>query len=308
VKKIVLSLCVAFGALFCAGCWSGSLLFVAEQPFWATLGDDARLRFTLARASLWHGYIPRFLLLSESEMPQERLARALGTGRFNTVIVGPFLSLSPEGFASRFPRTEFILVHGSPARDTPANTVKLIFDRKEAYRTAGYAAGLSERQSAAAGPARRIAILLPAGRGVEEDVNFFADGVAAAMEGGRPSMQEIEFSQDKAKVREVVEKMRKDGVEIFFPRLGALDSWCLEILKMDGGCAVVSDWASSGAFPEQVFLSVEDGVLEGIEKCLGASGRSEREEIGRVVNGPVKLVSGRARPIPDELKLKVETR
>jgi hypothetical protein len=75
--------------------------------------------------------------------------------------------------------------------------------------------------------------------------------------------------------------------------MGSLDSWALEVMKDAGGCAVVADWASSGAFPGQVFVSVEEDVPAGIAQALTHAAPGIR-----TVDGPVRVVAGKARPVP----------
>ena len=90
--------------------------------------------------------------------------------------------------------------------------------------------------------------------------------------------------------------MHRDGVQLFLLGMGALDAWGLEVLQGTGGAAIVADWAASGAFPGQVFLSVEEDIPGGIARALASPGRL------RSINGPVRLVSGRARPVPREVE------
>ena len=100
---------------------------------------------------------------------------------------------------------------------------------------------------------------------------------------------------EKAAVTTAVAQMHKEGVEVFLLGMGSLDAWCLEDLQTTGGCAVVADWATSGAFPEQVFLSIEEDIQGGILRALAVAGPG-----AKAVSGPVRIVNGKARPVPEE--------
>jgi len=90
-------------------------------------------------------------------------------------------------------------------------------------------------------------------------------------------------------------------VEILLLGTGLFDSWCLEVMAGAGGCAVVADWQTSGAFPRQVFLSIEEDIPGGIGRALALAPGSAAP-----VSGPVRIVSGAARPIPAEVRSRVE--
>jgi hypothetical protein len=104
---------------------------------------------------------------------------------------------------------------------------------------------------------------------------------------------------DAAKVRKAVEKMRREGVEIFLPRLGGHDASCLESLADAGGCAVTADWEVSRAFPRQVFLSVEERTIDAVALGLAKSVKG-----GGTVEGTVVLACGEARAVPREIREK----
>ena len=294
-----MTLCILAGcAFFTTGCWNGRLLVCAEQPYWTSLGDDLRVRASLALASLPKGYIPRVLVVGAPA----GLSKTVAGGRFGTVVVGPLISLEAFELARAFPRTRFLLVGVSPGAEAPPNAAVLVFTRADAFRAAGYAAGQSVLGEAggAGAPGARIGVLAAAGTdAAARDRDAFAGGVSDALGGALPVAREIDAPIDRAKAKAAVEQMRKDGVEIVLLRLGAADPWCLEAMKEAGGCAVVSDWASSRAYPAQVFLSVEDDLIGGIARFLDRAARGNR-----VVDGPVLLVEGEARKVPEDARAK----
>jgi len=284
----------SFVVLF-SGCWNGRVLIAMEQPYWHAKGGNAALRWPLVRASLAHGYLPSFLIFGAQTDPATGLARALKARHYRAVVVGPLLSVDQGVLLPQ--STRFLLVGGSNAIQGN-NAIRLVFNRTASFRTAGYAAGLSI--SAEAGGtvtttlASRIGVLVsahPSGTS-EELVAFFA-GVAQALEGGQPSVRTLSEPVDRNAVKAAIDQMRRDGVEIFLLLSGAPDSWALEDLKSSDGCAVVSNWALSRAFAQQVFLSIETDLVGGVAGFL-----SGQVSAAGIVNGPVFLIAGAARSIP----------
>ena len=271
-------------------------MFAFEQPFWMSLGNDAQVRLSLTRAAVQHGYVPRILVRGPQENPAARLAQDISAGRFRTVVVGPLLSFEWQGYVPQSPRTRFILIDA--ADDLPQNAVALVFDRTRAFNTAGFAAGESERERARGEVSlplgSRLAMLLNASSPLTaSETEAFVAGVAEALDGARPAVRVLADGTDRPGVKAAIEQMRAQGVEIFLLGLGSLDSWCLEVMKDAGGCAVVADWASSGAFPAQVFVSVEEDIPAGISRALEHAAQDVR-----TVDGPVRVVAGKAREVP----------
>ena len=106
-----------------------------------------------------------------------------------------------------------------------------------------------------------------------EETDAFSSGVAEALDGGRPVLRALPSPLDRGAVKAAIEQMRQSGVEIFLLGTGSLDPWCLEVMAGAGGSAVVADWATSRAFPRQVFLSVEEDITGGIGRALAARAR-----------------------------------
>jgi hypothetical protein len=266
-----------------------------EQPYWYAKGGDAALRWPLVRVSLAHGYLPRFLIIDAQEDPAASLAGALRVRQYKAAVVGPLLSFDLGGLLSQ--PTRFLLV-GGPNTEQRDNVIRLVFDRIDSFKKVGYAAGLSI--SAEAGGtatnalASRIGVLVSAHpSGTSEELVAFSTGVAQALDGGQPSIRTLSEPGDRNAVKATIDQMRGDGVEIFLLFAGVPDSWALEDMKSSGGCAVVSNWASSRAFPSQVFLSIETDLSGAVAVFLSGT-----ETAARTVKGPVRLFAGAARPIP----------
>ena len=306
MKVVIRRMGPILAALALAGCWRGRLLVCTEPPFRASLGEPFPVELSMAAHSLLRGYWPVHLQVSAQENPRERLTAALATGRFRTAVVGPLLSLEAAGFAQGFPKVRFILVGGPGSGEAPSNAVTLAFDRVEAFRLAGAAARLSLGE----GETRGLVGVVTgtAASNQDEEVRAFLQGAAGGGPGGgdvgaQPLVRTVEQPLDEQKVKAAVSEMRRAGVEIFLLRIAGFDVSCLEALRDGGGSAVLSDWAVSRAFPRQVFLSVEEKIFEGIGLCLGRAGTA-----GGVVTGPVGVVCGTARPVPPELKRRIDCR
>ncbi|MBE3063913.1 MAG: hypothetical protein IMZ69_02705 [Spirochaetes bacterium] len=292
-------------ALFAlTGCWRGRLLVCGELPFWASLGEPTRVKAELAIHSILRGYLPTFLSVGVQENPRERLVAALGSGRFSAAVVGPLLSLEAAGFVDGFPMVRFVMIGGRPTEGDASKVTRVVFDRTEAYRTAGDCARLSlsegppgGRIGVLAAVASASAAVASASAAVDAEVQAFLDG--AGPQSARAVVRSIDEPVDAAKVRKAVEEMRREGVEIFLPRLGGHDVSCLESLVDAGGCAVTADWEVSGAFPRQVFLSVEERTIDGIARGLAKRGKG-----GGTVEGTVVLACGEARAVSREIREK----
>ncbi len=307
VKKKLLSGLLAACILLFAGCWNGRLLVAMEEPYWTSQGGSALLRWPLARASFTHGYLPRFVLIGAQEDAAARLLREITVRHYRAVVVSPLLSLEPQSYVTASTTTRFLLIE-DPAAPPQGSAFRLVFDRTESFRTAGYGAGLAVRAeadgSAINALASRIGVLVSMHPpGSQDELAAFTGGVAQALDGGQPSTKSLTDPVDQNAVRSAIEQMRKDGVEIFLLFLGAPDSWALEDIKGSGGSAIVSDWASSKAFPGQVFLSIETDFVGGVAQFLAgkASGQG-------IVSGPVRIVAGQARSIPSEIAAQVTFR
>ncbi len=286
----------AFCALSLCGCWNGRVLYTVEQPFWDSLGNDLPTRIAVTRESLPRGYLPDFLVTAPPEDPAARLGRLLATGQYRTVVIGPLLSLQWRDYAVSHEHTHFILIGGEAAPDLPPNITQILYDRTGAYRSAGAAAAAAVQEeaggqaSATLGP--RIGMLLSAAGGLTAaETDAFSSGVAGALNGGTPAVRTLAAPFDKNIVKAAIDQMSQEGVEVFLFDTGSFDPWCLEVLRSDGGMAVVADWAASRAFPRQVFLSIEEDVPGGIARALAAPAKEQR------VMGPVHVVVGEAKPV-----------
>ena len=268
-----------------------------EPPFWASLGEPTRVKAELAIHSILRGYLPTFLSVGAQENPRERLVAALGSGRFSAAVIGPLLSLEAASFAEGFPRVRFVMIGGRPTEGDASKVTRVVFDRTEAYRTAGDCARLSLAESPSGGKIGVLAAVASASAAVDAEVQAFLDG--AGPQSARAVVRSIDEPVDAAKVRTAVEEMRREGVEIFLPRLGGHDVSCLESLVDAGGCAVTADWEVSGAFSRQVFLSVEERTIDGIARGLAKRGKG-----GGTVQGTVVLACGNARAVSREIREK----
>ncbi len=288
-----------------SGCWNGRLLVAVEQPFWASRNGDHVLRWPLVRAAITHGYVPRFVRIEPPQDPRSVLLHELASRRYRAAIVSPLLSLEAPAYVSSVPSTRFLLLEDPSPVQLPPNAVRLAFDRVEAFHAAGRAAGTSLRNEGGGVPgerlASRIAILLsPVPTVSPQELEAFEEGVTDALDGGAPLARRILGTADRGALKTAIEQMRLQGAEIFLLAMGEPDSWSLDILKETGGSAIVSDWAAAGAFPRQVFLSIESDIPRGVERFL-ANGRRAQGEL--VV--PARLMAGQARPIPAEAAAEV---
>jgi DNA-binding LacI/PurR family transcriptional regulator len=296
VKKPALLL--ALLPLLLASCASRQLLVLMDGPSWTALGDERAVRGALSSVAARHGLGLDLVVTGFTEPGRERLQRELSRSRVAAAVIGPFFSRDALDLAGTHPGVTFCLLGQDAGAASPGNVVRLIFDHTEALATAGYAAALSLRSEEKA----KAGIILSSRRtaGGDEEVAAFLRGFADAG-AAAPVVRELAEPVDRAAVVRAVTEMARDGVTILFPRLGWQNLSCLEALKTTGGSAVTEDWQASGVFAGQVFLSLEDDVIGGVDSCLSTG--SPRE-----VRGGVRIVCGKARPMPPGLEDRIQCR
>jgi len=281
--------------LLFSGCASGRILYWFDPPYWSTLGGDIILQARLDGFALAHGKLPTFVLTRPGPDPHGAITKALSTGRFGTVVVGPLLSLDSQQLALNHPRVRFILVHAAPTvAATTKNVTVLSFDRRDAFRRAGTVAALvaAEQPSVGTQASSSVCILTNEGSDLSSaELDAFRDGASSTSPPGAPVTHVITGSSDSTAVQAAVAALRKSGVQVFLLSLGVANPIALDALKSAGGIAVVADWARAGLDAAQVLLSVETEETDGLMSAIAAKD-------GGLVNGKVRLVLGDARPIP----------
>ena len=268
-----------------SGCVHGRALFLFEQPFLSSLGDETRVRAALIAGAASRGYLPRMAVAPAEGKPVDWLLRESGSLGRGAVVVGPLLSYEWRSFLSRLPASRFILIGSIGIADLPPNALVLSFDRAPEFRSAGRSAA----QSAFAAAGRTGMLVSAASDLSDAETAAFIAGVGEVPGAEAPVLQTLPAAPEKAGIQRAIEQMRKEGVEVFLLGLASQDPWGLEVLKATGGRAVVAGWRGSRVYPEQVLLSVEAEVPAGVRIALAAAARGEKH-----VNGPVSLVKGLA--------------
>jgi basic membrane lipoprotein Med (substrate-binding protein (PBP1-ABC) superfamily) len=303
---LLLSASIALGS-----CSERGLLVFMADPYVQSLGGGSSLKSGLSAVAGKYDMHLDLLVSGIMEPVDDVLSRRLSRTRAAAVVVGPLFSIEAAQLAGKFPQVRFILMGGPSSSETNGNVLRLLFDRREAFQTMGYASALSlKEETVGAGsspsgqaPAGGAGVLLPRSRiAADEEVDAFSRGFKQAAGASRLIVQDLNEPIDGETVRKAVRDMRAQGVEIFLPVLGESNEACLEAVRNSGGCVVTADWEGTGAFANQVFLSVEEDVAAGIDASLAAA-----SDTG-IVYGPVRVVSGRARSVPPELKEKIVSR
>jgi hypothetical protein len=269
--------------LLLAGCWNGRAVMIFERPQWDALGGGVTAGARLAAGALVHGYVPRFIVVAAGASPGDALARAAGAMRRGAIVAGPLLSYEWAGYVSRFPDLRFVLVGNIPADAVPKNAVILAFDRRGAFREAGRAAARYAASSAAASlSGARVGLLLSGASDLGPgEAEAFAEGVASEP-GTEMESRTLPATADRAAVQSAVGEMARSGAVVILLGLGSMDAWALEVMNGTGSRAVLADWKTSGAFPQQVLVSVEEDLTGSVAAALGALRRGQRSSPGRV--------------------------
>ncbi len=286
-------------ALF-SGCSGRGVLVFLSEPYSVSLGAKGSFQRDLSAAVSARGYRLTLVAAPSAEQPENRLAEELGRGRTAVAVIDPLFSREAGRLAPGYPGVAFVLTGGEEGTDASGNVKRLVFDRSAAFQTAGYASVMSLKAKSGGESAPGIGILLPHSRAVgDAAASAFIKGCLEAG-GAAPLVKELEDPLDKAAVTRAVEELRKQNVEIVLPRLGELNAACLAALRTSGGSAVTEDWKGTGAFADQVFLSIEEDVIGGIAACLDPSAAGASS-----IPGPVEVVWGSARSIPEGLEGKI---
>jgi hypothetical protein len=292
------------------GCAPRGVLVFLSEPFGISRGEGSALERELSRSVSAHGFQLRLVVSPVSESVKDRLDAELSQPWIKAAVIDPLFSLEAESLAAGYPDVSFVLLGESNSRELSINVRRLIFDRRVSFQTAGYASVVLLRTQDPNGAdydaqegGSRIAILLPHSRAMGDSaVSAFIKGCLEAG-GSSPTVMELNEPLDKSAVAKGVEDLRKQGIQIILPRLGELNGACLAALKASGGIAVTEDWEGTGAYADQVFLSVEEDIIGGIAACLAPS-----EDPRSTVIGPVRVVCGRARPVPQGLEGRITCR
>jgi basic membrane lipoprotein Med (substrate-binding protein (PBP1-ABC) superfamily) len=283
-------------ALIPASCSRGSLVFLVAEPYWQSIGEsEGAADRALLDAAHAHGLGLARVVIGVTENTADRLARALSRIHSSTVVVAPPLSFDALALAAGHPSVRFILIDAPESPSESPNVMRLLFDREEAFHTMGLAVGMKLKGGASPGGTRAAVLLPRSASSASSEITAFMKGAKEGSGGEEPAVVTLDDPLDNAKVQKSVQDLRAKGVEFFFPRLGEYNSACLDALKAAGGFMVTEDWQGSGAHPEIIFLSVEEDIAGGIDKCLSASPDL------RMVYGPVRVVCGKALPVPKEL-------
>ncbi len=291
-----------------AGCTPRGMIVLVSEPYAFTLGERGAFQKELSRIASAHGLRPRLIVAPVTAALKDALEPELP--RSAVAVIDPLFKSEARRLAAGYPKVDFVLLGGADAVDDAGNVRYLSFDRTAAFQTAGNAAersienGESSGADAEAGGSKpRIGVILMRSRAVGDPaVSAFIRGCLDAG-GAAPIVKELDEPLDKAGVTLAVEELRRQGIEIFFPRIGEQNGACLAALKASGGCVVTEDWEGTGASAGQVFLSVEEDLIGGIDACLSAP-----RDQSAMVYGPVRVVCGKARPVPPGLEDRITCR
>ncbi len=220
------------------------------------------------------------------------------------LLLTPF-PVDADGLTAEFPQTLFIfLAHGGEEGDRlPSNWIRVLFDRTEAFRRAGEAAG---RLLAGEVGGKAAVVLRDPTPDALREVDAFREGCGKAAESSRLVIRELAPASgggaegqpdDPQGIRTLLEGLHREGVRVFLLKAYAANAAGLEEVARLGVSAVVEDWQASRSRPEAVLLSIESDLREGIDRALAAAleADSARPE-SPPVQGAVRIVRGLALP------------
>jgi hypothetical protein len=299
--KHVVFLLLLLGLL--AACRAGSprrVLYIFDGATLEWLKDS---QSELLRQARRHGYMPSVVVITEPQTADSFLRQTLRERQPELVLLLTPAPLNAAGLSLELPEARFVRFFdsgGGEEEQADSRWVQVVFDRREAFRQAGEAAGrlLASTAGVAVEAGRKAAVLLhePSAEGVRE-IEAFRAGFSASVDISRLVLKEIRHPEDTEGIRAAMEGLRAQGVSIYLLKAYRANGVCLEILAEGGGMAILEDWQAAGGWRDAVLLSIEADLLAAVRQALSGA-RAGGPLPGRL-EGPVRLQRGGAMPRTD---------
>jgi hypothetical protein len=177
---------------------------------------------------------------------------------------------SPEVFARDFNDRLFITFRAPVEGVGPGNLLSITFDRKDGFRIAGIltsrilTGGINTGESKTEknnGKGKKAGIIMYS---ISEEMNreneAYISGFSSLLDDSMLILRHIDNVNDRVKIKNIIDDMKKEDVEIFFLRAFSLNSYCLDYLRNKGGFAILEEWKIASGYSDVVFLSLHDDI------------------------------------------------
>ncbi len=266
------------------------LLDSISQEFLRQQGIGQR---EIAKVARRHGFRLDMDIINLDKLDEAALIERIETTRPRAVFLSSLVADDPSHLAALFPEIVFISEGVAPV-PLPGNFVVIEYLREDAFYQTGLAlAALIDEPGLAKMLNQevplKVGVLVATGNSrVKREAEAFRNGFTAKADQERLLYREVRNLTDRAKARQLLERMKEDNVAVLILKVYTLNSFCLDFLKKEGGFAVVEDWWDQDSYQEVILLSLQEDFREGLSRVLALfqdSGFSG----GVTVNAPVHL-------------------
>jgi hypothetical protein len=231
------------------------------------------------------------------------LEEPLRGGDVGMAVLSPFMKPIAAELARRNPELPVLYLGRMDAamQAVPSNMYHVSFDRAPAFREAGSeigrrlsggSAGVTPDAAGggpAAGTVEKAAVIASA-EASEDEMRAFREGFLESADEYLLLTRRLDDAGDAIKVRALLADVKERGARYYLFMLHGLLPTCMDFLHREGGLAVLEGWRRSGAYAQNVFMTVEEDYVRTIATVIGALG-SDGE---RRVAGTVRLVRNAA--------------
>jgi hypothetical protein len=251
------------------------------------------------------------IIEKNGEIPVKQYIEKTGAG---IIFLDSLIMESPLPLAQEYNNRLFLTFRSQEAGMGAKNILSITFDRKEGFGMAGMltarilSGGIGKEASKTEiniGDAKKAGIIVYA---VSEEMNreneAFISGFSSLLDESKLILRNIDNVNDRVKIKDAMDDMRKEDVVIFFLRAFSLNSYCLDYLRNEGGFAILEEWNITSGYTDVVLLSLHDdigAIFEGLAaniEVLDSENAVWKEDSFK---GHVRIIWGKAIRWPEYL-------
>ncbi len=241
------------------------LIFYTEEYWWEFLAGRDGFEESLREMLQSKGWQMERVWNEDSQAP------GIKPGNADLIVLNPFMQKSALQLAEGNPDLPFLFM-GNLNIETvqPENLLIASFDRDESYRDAGEMMGrLIAGLNSSAEEIKKLGILRShESQAADREIGAFLEGFLESSEQYFLMERELEDSEDRIKVRAILEEMKKQGAFFYLLKLYNLLPVCLDFFDKEGGMVVIEDWSRTTAYTENIAFSLEEDYVATLRAAL----------------------------------------
>jgi hypothetical protein len=241
------------------------LIFYTEEYWWEFLAGRDGFEESLQEMLQTKGWRMERVWNEDSRVP------GIEPGNADLIVLNPFMQKLALQLAEGNPDLPFLFIGNLNLEAVqPKNLLIASFDRYESYRDAGEMMGrLIADLNISAEEVKKLGILSSReSQAADREIDAFLEGFLESSEQYFLIERELEDSEDRIKVRAILEEMKKQGAFLYLLKLYNLLPVCLDFIDKEGGMAIVEDWSRSTAFADNIALSLEEDYVATFSAAL----------------------------------------